>query len=91
MKTKEDSLEDRQLPYNGILKYPDCIINNTDPTKEDKDQFNQFLKEGVLLRNKTLNQSTSEENQPQKKIPYLLPKIISNHNKVQSQHLHQMY
>lgn len=63
---KEDSLEDRQLPYNGILKYPDCIINNTDPTKEDKDQFNQFLKEGVLLRNKTLNQSTSEENQPQK-------------------------
>ncbi|RCK66136.1 Histone acetyltransferase SAS3, partial [Candida viswanathii] len=63
---KEDELEDRQLPYNGILKFPDCIINNTDPTKEDRVKFNEFLEQGVLMRNKTLNQGTE---QPQQQEP----------------------
>ncbi|RCK62284.1 Histone acetyltransferase SAS3 [Candida viswanathii] len=57
---KEGELEDRQLPYNGILKFPDCIINNTDPTKEDRTKFNEFLEQGVLMRNKTLNQETEQ-------------------------------
>lgn len=41
------------LPYKGILKYPDCVINNTDPTKLDTERFNKFLNEGIVLRNKT--------------------------------------
>ena len=42
-----------QLPYKGILKYPDCIINDTDPTKLDTERFNKYLDEGIKLRNKT--------------------------------------
>ncbi|KAL6454740.1 SAS3 Histone acetyltransferase SAS3 [Candida maltosa Xu316] len=53
----------KQLPYKGILKFPDCTINNTDPTKEDRIRFNQFLEQGVLLRNnKTLNQDDGNDN-----------------------------
>lgn len=46
-------LSEIQLPYKGILKYPDCIINDTDPTKLDTERFNKYLDEGIKLRNKT--------------------------------------
>lgn len=39
-----------QLPYNGVLSFPDCIINDTDPTRKDRILFNQFLNQGLKLR-----------------------------------------
>lgn len=30
------------LPYFGVLPYPDCIINDTDPTAFDRQMFNKF-------------------------------------------------
>lgn len=33
-----ESLE-RNLPYYGVLPFPDCIINNTDPTAADRKTF----------------------------------------------------
>ncbi|KAI5967759.1 SAS3 [Candida margitis] len=41
-----------ELPYRGTLEYPDCIINDTDPTKEERAKFARFGIEGVRLRNK---------------------------------------
>lgn len=30
------------LPYNGVLPFPDCTINYTEPTKKDRMLFNKF-------------------------------------------------
>lgn len=33
------------LPYHGVLPYPECIINETEPTSEDRDLFERFALE----------------------------------------------
>lgn len=40
----------RELPYKGILKFPDCIINDTDPTRKDRELFQKLYHEGEQLR-----------------------------------------
>lgn len=40
-----------ELPYKGLLPFPDCTINDTDPTRHDKDAFDRFLREGEALKN----------------------------------------
>ena len=40
----------RELPYKGILKFPDCIINDTDPTRKDRELFHKLYHEGEQLR-----------------------------------------
>ncbi|KAI5963914.1 SAS3 [Candida theae] len=49
-----------ELPYKGVLGFPDCIINDTDPTKEERAQFEKFRIEGVKLRNKLNNEDTHD-------------------------------
>ncbi|OBA22293.1 hypothetical protein METBIDRAFT_31214 [Metschnikowia bicuspidata var. bicuspidata NRRL YB-4993] len=36
-----ESLE-KDLPYHGVLPFPDCIINHTDPTASDREKFVEF-------------------------------------------------
>lgn len=40
----------RELPYKGILKFPDCIINDTDPTRKDRELFQRLYHEGEEIR-----------------------------------------
>ena len=35
------------LPYLGVLPYPDCIINDTEPTALDRHMFNKFRAVGA--------------------------------------------
>ncbi|CAK9436338.1 uncharacterized protein LODBEIA_P08960 [Lodderomyces beijingensis] len=39
----------RQPPYDGVLDYPDCIINDTDPTKEERAKFEKLKQEAAKL------------------------------------------
>lgn len=43
-------LSTKELPYQGLIPFPDCTINDTDPTSHDRELFNKFLKEGEELR-----------------------------------------
>lgn len=43
-------IDEAELPYKGVLPYPDCIINETDPTVEDRRRFKQFGKLGEEKR-----------------------------------------
>ncbi|CCE79432.1 Piso0_001494 [Millerozyma farinosa CBS 7064] len=52
-----------ELPYKGILPYPDCIINDTEPTNNDREMFNRLYHEAELMRNEKLNRLT-EHNDP---------------------------
>ena len=52
--------ESRELPYNGVLEFPQCTINDTDPTKKDRILFNKFLVEGAKLRSSTVNNQSEE-------------------------------
>lgn len=40
-----------ELPYKGLLAFPDCTINDTDPTRHDKEAFDRFFREGETLKN----------------------------------------
>ncbi|KAK6200201.1 acyl-CoA N-acyltransferase [Scheffersomyces amazonensis] len=64
-KTKTSS-DSRPLPYKGILAFPDCIINDTDPRKHDRAIFDKFLTKGKELRLNTFSSFTSnpKENTP---------------------------
>ncbi|CAI5755522.1 unnamed protein product [Candida verbasci] len=74
---KQKSIEERELPYKGILKYPDCIINDTDPTKEDRRKFEILHQEGIKLRDQTTTTINEESSIDQESTP--IP--ISNLNK----------
>lgn len=52
LKMSKDSKDDfsRELPYKGILKFPDCIINDTDPRRKDRELFQKLHVEGEQLR-----------------------------------------
>lgn len=39
-------LAEPELPYKGVLDYPDCTINDTDPTAYDREMFAHFYQEG---------------------------------------------
>ncbi|KAI5950956.1 SAS3 [Candida jiufengensis] len=49
----------KDLPYKGILEFPDCTINDTDPTKEDRIKFEKFKLEGSNLRNQKVKEQNS--------------------------------
>lgn len=42
--------KESELPYRGVLPYPDCIINETDPTYADRQRFEQFRIDGEEQR-----------------------------------------
>lgn len=42
-----------ELPYKGVLPFPDCIINETDPTFQDRYMFDKFNIKGKLQREKS--------------------------------------
>lgn len=48
----EPKAQAQELPYRGILGFPDCTINNTDPTTEDRIAFENFREEGEKLKEK---------------------------------------
>lgn len=39
-----------ELPYKGVLPFPDCIINETDPTEFDRKMFEKFSIDGEQQR-----------------------------------------
>lgn len=39
-----------ELPYKGVLPFPACTINETDPTNLDRDVFERFRIEGEMQR-----------------------------------------
>lgn len=47
-----------ELPYKGILPFPQCTINNTEPTEKDREWFNE-----LALRSQTLL-ATHEQRNP---------------------------
>lgn len=49
-KSIDPDYDNKDLPYLGILSYPDCTINGTDPTQADRKLFNKFLLEGEKLQ-----------------------------------------
>lgn len=59
----QSDIDRAELPYKGILSYPDCIINDTDPTNNDRDMFNRLYHEAELMRNEKLHRLT-EHNDP---------------------------
>ncbi|CAH2354903.1 histone acetyltransferase Sas3p [[Candida] railenensis] len=52
-----------ELPYKGLLPFPDCIINETDPTKEDRSLFQSLLQQGEALREKMASLETGEQSE----------------------------
>ncbi|SGZ49385.1 CIC11C00000002230 [Sungouiella intermedia] len=42
--------DEAELPYKGVLPFPDCIINETDPTLLDRQQFEEFRIRGDIQR-----------------------------------------
>lgn len=49
-KKLDPEYDNKDLPYKGILLFPDCIINDTDPTKNDRELFEKFQLDGQNLR-----------------------------------------
>lgn len=49
-KSIDPDYDNKDLPYMGIIPYPDCTINGTDPTQADRKLFNKFLLEGEKLQ-----------------------------------------
>lgn len=37
--------DNKDLPYKGVIPFPDCIINDTDPTRQDRELFNSLQKQ----------------------------------------------
>ncbi|KAM9938806.1 hypothetical protein OXX80_001691, partial [Metschnikowia pulcherrima] len=50
-----ESLE-RDLPYHGVLPFPECIINHTDPTASDRKVFDDLAKEAAQRQTEVQNQ-----------------------------------
>ncbi|KAG5421075.1 SAS3 [Candida metapsilosis] len=63
----------KELPYKGVLGYPDCIINDTDPTKEERVRFEKLRSEGVQLRNKLNNENSTDDNE---KLPHKINEAV---------------
>ncbi|RLV91881.1 Histone acetyltransferase SAS3 [Spathaspora sp. JA1] len=78
--------EDIPLPYKGILRYPDCIINDTDPTREDRIKFERYNEEGIILRNKVntrgQQQADPESNEESTPVPVSASNFRSKINRI---------
>lgn len=48
--TEDYDLNSRDLPYKGVLGFPDCIINDTDPTRQDRELFQKLYEAGERLK-----------------------------------------
>ncbi|KAI5966815.1 SAS3 [Candida pseudojiufengensis] len=59
--TLKYAMSRKDLPYKGVLDFPDCIINDTDPTKEDRMKFERFKSEGINLRNQKLKPNQEQD------------------------------
>ncbi|EGV61693.1 hypothetical protein CANTEDRAFT_124694, partial [Yamadazyma tenuis ATCC 10573] len=59
MEKPDPELDNKDLPYRGILPYPDCIINDTDPTRQDRELF-QKLQEQIEKKKIPENPMTDE-------------------------------
>lgn len=49
-KKLDPEYDNKDLPYKGLLPYPHCIINDTDPTRPDRELFESLQKQGQKLR-----------------------------------------
>ncbi|KAK6458897.1 acyl-CoA N-acyltransferase [Scheffersomyces xylosifermentans] len=83
-KPKSD-IDTRELPYRGILKYPDCIINDTDPRKNDRVLFDKFLEEGNNLRKRNSEDSDQETPAINDRSVESTPTPVTNPNLLKSQ------
>lgn len=50
-----------ELPYKGVLPFPDCTINETDPTSEDRALFERLLEEANQKRRQAENEIFHDE------------------------------
>jgi histone acetyltransferase SAS3 len=68
-----------ELPYKGVLNYPDCIINDTEPTKKDRERFENLLNKGKELRSsyfdESLDVSTPSNREESPAIPATQPNL----------------
>ncbi|EDK42016.1 conserved hypothetical protein [Lodderomyces elongisporus NRRL YB-4239] len=62
IKIKYKSKDTRELPYKGALGFPDCLINDTDPTKEERAFFEELKEKAskLFVKNEQKNVQTSE-------------------------------
>lgn len=75
-----------ELPYKGVLDYPDCTINDTDPTAYDREMFAHFHREGeqrkqmeqlaVIRSNGDETDNESRNNTPMLQLYYYLKSRI---------------
>lgn len=59
---QDPEYDNKDLPYKGLLPFPDCIINDTDATKQDRELFEKFQKEGQKLRDSNQNLTNINDN-----------------------------
>uniref|UniRef100_A0A0L0NPL3 Histone acetyltransferase n=1 Tax=Candidozyma auris TaxID=498019 RepID=A0A0L0NPL3_CANAR len=67
-----------ELPYKGVLPFPDCIINETDPTPDDKALFDKLLHEANEERKKAEQEifQDNETNDSSKSVGLLKSQIL---------------
>lgn len=62
------------LPYKGVLSFPGCTINNTEPTRKDRDLFTKLLKQSKNLA-KNLLSSFVRASSTDSDSPYMVSQI----------------
>lgn len=53
-----------ELPYHGVLPFPDCTINDTDPTRLDRILFNRLLEQSKPHNSDSEDESALATPQP---------------------------
>lgn len=70
---------DNDLPYKGLLSFPDCIINNTDPTNQDRQLFETLGHQGEQIRlsntNDVIDNDIIDDNDITKNLTYTKSRI----------------
>lgn len=56
-----------ELPYKGIIPFPGCTINDTEPTRADRESFDSLKYSGELLR---LKSTEVDEEDVEEQTPY---------------------
>ncbi|ODV79865.1 uncharacterized protein CANTADRAFT_25683 [Suhomyces tanzawaensis NRRL Y-17324] len=66
----------KELPYRGILNFPDCIINDTDPSNSDRTLFDNLYESGERLRSSINVDGSAEANAPESSPESQIKKIV---------------
>lgn len=64
-----------ELPYKGVLDYPDCTINDTDPTSFDREMFAHFHQEGERQKQEEQAAVLSHDNDTERDSSTPMPQL----------------